>query len=80
MAVQRETIIERPVEKEIIVDRPVERETIVESDGGSGAALLGGILIAIVLAVLFFWMFSGGFIRGDAPVSIEPPAASTSTN
>ena len=79
MAVQRETIIERPVEKEIVVERPVERETIVES-GGSGAALLGGILIAIVLAVLFFWMFSGGFVRGDAPVSLEPPAASTGTN
>ena len=74
------TIIERPVEKETIIERPVERETIVEGDGGSGAALLGGILIAIVLAVVFFWIFSGGFIGGNAPVSIEPPAASTTTN
>lgn len=80
MAVQRETIIERPVEKEIVVERPVERETIVEGNGGNGAALLGGVLIAIVLAVLFFWIFSGGFIQGEAPVSIEPPATSTSTN
>jgi hypothetical protein len=79
MELNMATIIERPVvEKETVVERPVERETIVQGDGGSGAALLGGILIAIILAVVFFWIFAGG-TGGNSSVSIEVPKLDTTT-
>lgn len=63
------------VERETIVERPVERETVVET-GGGGAALLGGALVAILLAVLFFWIFSGGH-SGPGSVTIEAPKITT---
>jgi hypothetical protein len=71
VAVERETIIERPVERETIVERPTET-VVVDGGGGGGAALIAGILVALALAVLFFWIFSGGLER-DASVTIEAP-------
>jgi|GraSoiStandDraft_4_1057263.scaffolds.fasta_scaffold3937937_1 hypothetical protein len=64
------------VEKETIVERPVERETVVETGGGGGAALIGGVLVALLLAVLFFWIFNGGH-GGPGSVTIEAPKITT---
>lgn len=64
------------VERETIVERPVERETIVETGGGGGAALIAGVLVAILLAVLFFWIFNGGHV-GTSSVTIETPKITT---
>ena len=71
MAVERETIIERPVEKETIIERP--SEPVVVEDGGGGAALIAGIVVAITLALVIAWIFAGGTREG---VTIEPPAVS----
>jgi len=59
------------VERETIVERPVERETVVTGGGGGGAALLGGIVIAAILALLFFWIFNGD---RNGTVKVELPA------
>ena len=45
MVVERETIIERPVELETIVERT--SEPVVVEDGGGGAALIAGILVTL---------------------------------
>ena len=64
------------VEKDVIVERPVERETIVETGGGGGAALIAGVLVALLLAVLFFWIFNGGH-GAPSSVTIEAPKITT---
>ena len=74
MAIERETIIERPVVRETVVQQPVERETVVVDGDGGGTALIAGIVVAIVLALVFFWIFSGG--SSGPSVTIQPPAAS----
>ena len=57
MAVERETIIERPVEKETVVERTSE-PVVVEESGAPW--LIIGAVFTIALAVLLFWVFAGG--------------------
>ena len=62
------------VERERIIERPVEKETVVEADGGGGAtALLAGVLIAALLGILFFWIFTG---NRTPTIDIEVPTTS----
>jgi hypothetical protein len=57
MAVERETIIERPVVRETVVERTSE-PVVVEADGAPW--LIIGAVFTIGLAVLLFWIFTGG--------------------
>jgi hypothetical protein len=57
MAVERETIIERPVERETVVERTSE-PVVVEESGAPW--LIIGAVFTIGLAVLLFWIFTGG--------------------
>jgi hypothetical protein len=57
------------IEREVIVERPVERETIVTDSGGGGAGIIGGIIGVALVALLLFWFFGGAF-TGDAGNSV----------
>jgi hypothetical protein len=77
MVVERETIIERPVERQTVIQQPTE--TVVEG-GSSGAALIAGVLVAVLLALVFFWVFSGGLGNGGTADIQAPTAPATDTN
>ena len=57
MAVERETIIERPVARETVVERASE-PVVVEESGAPW--LIIGAVFTIAIAVLLFWIFTGG--------------------
>jgi hypothetical protein len=57
MAVERETIIERPIEKGTVIERA--SEPVVAEESGAPWLIIGAVF-AIALAVILFWIFSGG--------------------
>lgn len=57
MAVERETLIERPVERETVVERP--SETVVVEDTGAPWLIIGAVF-TIAVAALLFLIFTGG--------------------
>lgn len=62
------------IEREVIVERPVERETVVETGGGGGSGLIAGIVAAILVALLAFWVFGGALTGGDGgSVTVDVP-------
>lgn len=66
-----------PVEKETIIERPVEHETIV-ADGGGGLGPIAGIIAAVVVVLLAIWLFSGGLGNGGKEVSVDLPKVTVS--
>jgi len=60
------------VERETVVERPVERQTVVTSGGGS-AGIIGGIIAAVVVIAVLFWAFGGSITGGEKSVSIDVP-------
>ncbi|RUT31095.1 hypothetical protein EMQ25_09470 [Arsenicitalea aurantiaca] len=58
------------IERETVVERPVERETVVT--GGSPFGAIGAIIAVILLVVLALWLF-GGVFNGGESVSVDLP-------
>ncbi|MAS03498.1 MAG: hypothetical protein CL534_02185 [Ahrensia sp.] len=67
------------VERETVVERPVERETVVTSGGGGSAGIVGGIIAAVLVVGVLFWIFGGSITGGDKSVSIEVPDVTVTT-
>lgn len=64
-----------PVERETIVERPVERETVVTGDSGNPLGPIIGIVAAVLIVVLLFWFFGGMFSSGGdgGAVNVDLP-------
>ena len=63
------------IERETIIERPVQHETVVTDTRGSGNGVVFAVLAAVVLVLLALWLFStvtgGGSV--DLPtVSVTP--------
>lgn len=67
-----------PIERETIVERPVERETIVTDRGSNGTGLIVGIAAAVILVLLAFWMLGGLAGGGGGQVNVDLPEVSVS--
>jgi hypothetical protein len=67
-----------PIEKETIVERPVQHETVV-ADSGGGLGPIAGIIAAVVVVLFAIWLFSGGLgNNGDKSVSVDLPKVTVS--
>jgi type IV secretory pathway TrbD component len=60
-----------PVERETIVERPVERQTVVTS-GGNPFGVVAGVIAIVLLIALLLWFFGGfGLGGGDGANSVS---------
>jgi hypothetical protein len=50
-----------------------DRETIIETGGGSGAAVIGGIALVLVVVVGLFFIF-GNQNGGSRTIDVDVPA------
>lgn len=60
-----------PIERETIVEQPVHRETVVTGSGS--AAVLGGIVAAVIAVLLVLWIVNGGITSDGSAVNVDLP-------
>lgn len=64
MAIERETIIERPARNDTVV---------VDGGGGSPFGIIGGIIAAVLAVLLVLWLVNGGLSSNGGSVNVDLP-------
>jgi type IV secretory pathway TrbD component len=60
------------IERETIVERPTSSETVVVG-GGSPFGIIGGIIAAIFAVLLILWLVNGGLTSNGDAVNVDLP-------
>ncbi len=64
MAIERETIVERPARNDTVV---------VDGGGGNPFGIIGGIIAAVVAVLLILWLVNGGISGDGGSVNVDLP-------